>query len=587
MAADPEVPTMAAAGLTGECVPAEDSPQGTDSSGPGPAREVAELSRLLDLTLGEGAYLGGTISPEAKQRSLAQRWRLPFLDLRDVVLDREVVRTVPDFLLRQYRVLPVRREGNVLTVATADALNVQAMDEIRRVTGYEVHPVLAVEKEVLAALDDCLGLTSREVATMVADAASAAENVHPLALAPTEHTPQDLDLHEDAPAIVRLVALIIAGGLHCGASDIHIQPEEKFLRVRYRLDGMLRDASHHSWRYARAIAARLKVMARMDIAEHRRPQDGRISFTTGGKQYDLRVSTFPGIYGEKIVMRLAERASVDLTLEQLGFHDAQLHRFEDIISHPYGMVLVTGPTGSGKTTTLYSVLHRISRPEKNVMTVEDPVERRLPGVTQGEVGSTARSPFTFATAIRSILRQDPNVIMVGEIRDQDTAEVATQAALTGHLVLSTLHTNDAPSALPRLIDLGVEPFLVSSALIGVLAQRLVRVLCPRCKEAGRLSPEDLARLRLPLGELDGELPVYKPRGCPACDGRGYHGRVGVFELLAVTDEIRRLILQRAPAGEIEKAAREQGMATMLEDAFSKVCQGVTSVEEMVRVVDWA
>ncbi len=548
---------------------------------------MAAVTRLIDEALGKKSDPGQVFSAEAKQRSLAQEWGLPFFDLRDVVIDKDVVKSVAPFLLKEHKVLPTKLEDNVLTLATADALNVRAIDEIRLATGFEIRVVLAVEGEILAALDCYLGLSSSEVADMVEDVSADAESINVVAGAAVNASPENLDLSEDAPVIVRLVALIIAGGISSGASDIHIQPEEQHLRVRYRVDGILRDAPNLSWRYGRSIAARLKVMARMDIAERRRPQDGRISFVSNGKQYDVRMSTFPGICGEKIVMRIAERNAAELGLRDLGFAEDQLERFERVVSRPHGMLLVTGPTGSGKTTTLYSVLNRLSDPQKNVMTIEDPVERRLPGITQGEVGSTGKAPLTFASALRSVLRQDPDVIMVGEIRDHDTALLATEASLTGHLVLSTLHTNDAPGAPPRLLDMGIEPFLVSSSLVGILAQRLVRVLCPRCKEAYELPAEALESLNMPLGDAGGALTAYKPRGCTVCEHQGYRGRIGVFEFLLVTDEIRQLILDRAPAGEIASVAREQGMVSMLEDAFSKVCQGVTSVEEMLRVIDWA
>jgi type IV pilus assembly protein PilB len=550
-------------------------------------RHVATLARLIDQALAKETDAPEVISPECKQRSLAREWGLPFVDLRDLVLDKDVIKSVPAFLLKEHKVLPIRLEGTVLTLAMASALNVRAIDEVRLVTGYDVHVALAVEKEILAALDCYLGLSLTEVTNLVEHCAAKAEDINLAVPSPAMEGPQDLDLADDAPVIVRLVALILAGGISCGASDVHIQPEEKCVRVRYRCDGVLRDASQHSWRYARAMATRLKVMSRLDIAERRRPQDGRISLTTNGKQYDLRVSTFPGLYGEKIVLRLAERNGAQIGLDELGFAEDQLKRFEELVSRPYGMILVSGPTGSGKTTTLYSVLHRLNDPEKNIMTVEDPIERRLPGVNQAEVSSHARSPLTFASALRSVLRQDPDIIMVGEIRDHDTALIATQASLTGHLVLSTLHTNDAPSAPPRLLDMGIEPFLVSSSVIGILAQRLVRVLCPRCKERYELPTQALSSLNLPLGDLDGRIQAFKACGCSACEYRGYRGRIGVFELLVVTDEIRRLILRRAPATDIAQVAREQGMVTMLEDALTKVCQGVTSVEEMLRVIDWA
>jgi len=523
------------------------------------------------------------ITPEDKQRSLGRQWGVEFMDLREYAFSDKAIKAVPDYLLKEHKVIPLKLEGNVLTLAITDPLNVRAIDEIRLVTGFEIEPMIAVEEEVIAALDRYCGITTEDVTHQIEDASSqAAEGIEMDDIDASDT--EDLRYSEDEPVIVRLVGLILAGGISAGASDIHIQPEEKNLRIRYRVDGVLQDAPAHSWRYGRAIAARLKVMARMDIAEKRRPQDGRISFNSNGKRYDLRVSSLPGVYGEKIVMRIAEQTGQQVGLHKLGFDEDHLKRFEEIIARPYGMLLVTGPTGSGKTTTLYSVLSRLNVPEKNIITVEDPVERRLAGITQVQVGSTSRSPLVFSQALRSVLRQDPDIIMIGEIRDHDTALIATESALTGHLVLSTLHTNDSCGAPPRLLDMGVEPFLVSSSVIGVLAQRLVRVLCPKCKEPYELAPEALERLNIPVGEVTGKITAYKARGCSACSG-GYKGRIGAFELLTVTDEVRRLILDHAPAIEIQRVAAEQGLVTMLQDAISKVLQGITSMEEALRVID--
>jgi type IV pilus assembly protein PilB len=546
---------------------------------------AAGVAKATGRHIGEVLEETGLITTEQKQRARGKQWGLPFVDLSDCVLSDQAVRSVPERLLKEHKVIPLQLNGNVLTLAITDPLDVRAIDEVRLTTGFTVEPRIAVEEEVLRALEHYFGLEAQDVAGMMESAAKQAESIEVEAPASPEEDNEDLRLDEDEPVIVRLVSLILAGGIGAGASDIHIQPEERALRVRYRVDGVLHDAPSHSWRYGRALIARLKVMARMDIAEKRRPQDGRISFNSGGKRYDLRVSSLPGLHGEKLVMRIAEHAGTCVPLHKLGFAEDQLKRFEELFRRPYGMVLVTGPTGSGKTTTLYSVLERLNSPEKNIITVEDPVERRIGGVTQVQVGSTSRSPLTFATALRHVLRQDPNIVMVGEIRDHDTALIATEASLTGHLVLSTLHTNDAPGAAPRLLDMGVEPFLVSSSLLGVLAQRLVRILCPKCRQTYELPPEAVARLNLPVGTTDGELTAYKPGSCPACDQKGYKGRIGVFELMVITDELRRLILQRAPAVELAQLAREQGMITMLQDVTAKVLQGVTSMAEALRVVD--
>jgi len=547
---------------------------------------AAQVAQATGKRIGEVLERAGAITPEEKQRSLGKQWGIPFVDLRDYAFSEKAIKSVPDYLLKEHKVIPLQLKGNTLVLAITDPLNVRAIDEIRLTTGFEVQPMIAVEEEVIKALDRYLAFGPTDVTGMVESAAKEAEAIEVDEASLPDDGTEDLRISEDEPVIVRLVSLILAGGISSGASDIHIQPEEKQLRVRYRIDGVLQDAPPHSWRYGRAITARLKVMARMDIAERRRPQDGRISFNSNGKRYDLRVSSLPSIYGEKIVLRIAEQTGSSVGLHKLGFAEDQLKRFEEVITRPYGMILVTGPTGSGKTTTLYSVLNRLNTPEKNIITVEDPVERRIAGITQCEVGSTNRSPMTFASALRTVLRQDPDIVMVGEIRDHDTALIATEASLTGHLVLSTLHTNDAPGAPPRLLDMGIEPFLVSSSLIGVLAQRLVRVLCPRCKEAYELPPESLERLQIPVGDISGPITAYKPVGCPACSNQGYKGRIGVFELLVVTDEIRKLILERAAAREIAKVAKKQGMVTMLEDAVSKVLQGITSMHEALRVIDF-
>ena len=547
---------------------------------------AAQVAQATGKRIGEVLEKAGAITPEEKQRSLGKQWGIPFVDLRDYAFSEKAIKSVPDYLLKEHKVIPLQLRGNTLVLAITDPLNVRAIDEIRLSTGFEIQPMIAVEEEVIKALDRYLAFGPTDVTGMVESAAKEAEAIEVDEASLPDDGTEDLRISEDEPVIVRLVSLILAGGISSGASDIHIQPEEKQLRVRYRIDGVLQDAPPHSWRYGRAITARLKVMARMDIAERRRPQDGRISFNSNGKRYDLRVSSLPSIYGEKIVLRIAEQTGAQVGLHKLGFAEDQLKRFEEVITRPYGMILVTGPTGSGKTTTLYSVLNRLNAPEKNIITVEDPVERRIAGITQCEVGSTNRSPMTFASALRTVLRQDPDIVMVGEIRDHDTALIATAASLTGHLVLSTLHTNDAPGAPPRLLDMGIEPFLVSSSLIGVLAQRLVRVLCPRCKEAYELPPESLERLQIPVGDISGPITAYKPVGCPACSNQGYKGRIGVFELLVVTDEIRKLILERAAAREIAKVAKKQGMVTMLEDAVSKVLQGITSMHEALRVIDF-
>ncbi len=532
----------------------------------------------------------GVITAEDRQRSLAKQFGRPFVDLRNYSFDEDALRAVDAYLLKQHKVIPLSLEDNTLTIAVSDPLNVRAKDDIAAYTGYEVEDVFAVEEEILNALDRYLGLAvSEQAGEDLGEAIEEAEQaIQTATKSPSSDAKRDeITYDEKTPVIVKLVYIILIEAINKGASDIHVQPEEDCLRVRFRVDGVLRDADRHrhSWVYGRAIIARLKVMAKMDIAEKRRPQDGRMSVNFHGQAYDLRVSCLPGIYGEKIVMRIAEQSTTQIGLHKLGFAEDQLRRFEEVISRPYGMLLVTGPTGSGKTTTLYSVLNRISVPEKNVITIEDPVEKRLAGLTQVEVRSDPKAPLTFASALRSVLRQDPDIVMVGEIRDKETALLATEASLTGHLVLSTLHTNNASGAPPRLLDMGIEPFLVASSVIGVLAQRLVRILCPKCKEPYELERERLESFNIPLHDVSKTITAYRPKGCPACDGQGYSGRAGVFELLVMTDRVRRLILENGSGSDIAKVGMEQGMVTMLEDAVAKVLQGITTVQEALRVVD--
>ncbi len=550
---------------------------------------AVELAQVTGRRTAEVLVNTFVITPEDRQRSLAKQFGYPFVDLRNYEFNEEAIKAVEPYLLKQHKVIPLSVDGNRITIAISDPLNVRAKDDIQAATGYDVEEVFAVEEVIMDALDRYIGLAvSQQAGEDLGMAIEQAEHdIQSAVFAPGGSSRDEIQYDEATPVIVKLVSIMIIEAIGKGASDIHVQPEEDCLRVRYRVDGVLRDAERHrhSWVYGRAIIARLKVMANMDIAEKRRPQDGRVSVSYRSQAYDLQVSCLPGIYGEKMVMRIAEQSTAQLGLHKLGFAEDQLKRFEEVIARPYGMMLVTGPTGSGKTTTLYSVLNRLSVPEKNVITIEDPVEKRLAGLTQVEVRSDVKAPLTFASALRSVLRQDPDIVMVGEIRDRETALLATEASLTGHLVLSTLHTNNAPGAAPRLLEMGIEPFLVSSSIIGVLAQRLVRVLCPKCKEAYELDPAMLESLHVPLGEISGKITAYRPRGCPACDERGYRGRAGVFEFLVVTDEIRSLIIDRASAAELGKVAIEQGMVTMLRDAVAKVLQGITTVQEALRVVD--
>jgi type IV pilus assembly protein PilB len=384
---------------------------------------------------------------------------------------------------------------------------------------------------------------------------------------------------DDAP-VVRLVNLVIHRATRDKASDIHLQPEANRLRVRFRIDGILHDKMVLPKGIQPALVSRVKVMAEMDISEKRAPQDGRISLRLEQREYDLRVSTYPGVHGEKVVMRVLDKRGVQAQLHRLGLSAGALEGFEQLITKPYGIICVTGPTGSGKSTTLYSVLNKINSSEKNLMTIEDPVEYQLPGLTQAQVN--VRAGITFATALRTILRQDPDIILVGEMRDFETATIAIEAALTGHLVLSTLHTNDAPGAVTRLLEMGIEPFLTASSVIGVVAQRLVRVICPKCKEAYAPPPEAFRRLNLAMDTES--VTFYRGRGCQHCLGAGYKGRIGVFEVMIITDSMRELILRKAPAHAIRQDALQNEMVTLKQDAMQKVLEGITTMEEALRVV---
>ena len=478
--------------------------------------------------------------------------------------------------LRQYVACPIAVEGSTISVATADPTNPVLLDDLRQSLGQSlgmtVKLCVAPPQAILEAIEASYG-TSTALQKLVEG------------IAPTEgdgEREEDVnqlrDMAFEAP-VVRLVNLLIEEAMVAEASDIHIEPFEDSLRVRYRVDGLLYDQEAPPRRLQAALTSRIKIMAEMNIAERRLPQDGRIRVTAaGGRRVDIRVSTVPTIHGESIVMRLLDRSSVFLPFDRLGFAPAAARGFETLIHRPHGIVLVTGPTGSGKTTTLYAALDKINRPDLKIITVEDPVEYQLKGINQIPV--RPKIGLSFASGLRHIVRQDPDVIMVGEIRDLETAEIAIQAALTGHLVFSTLHTNDAPGAVTRLQDMGCEPYLVSSVLSGVLAQRLVRRVCQACRAPDHPDPATL----LALGVTDvASVELFHGKGCDDCRGTGYRGRTGIYELFRITEEARSLVVRKAPAGEIRRLAVAQGMVTLREDAWAKACAGLTTVEEILRV----
>ncbi|MBI4323236.1 MAG: Flp pilus assembly complex ATPase component TadA [Candidatus Omnitrophica bacterium] len=504
----------------------------------------------------------GLVTEQDLTNLLADHHGMATIDLTNYLIKPEAIQLVPESLARKQTLIPVFKIADTVTVAVADPLNFFALDEVRLKTKCEVKALLAGETAIRQAIDHYYGAagTIKEVAQTL-EAAQAP----PKADGAAQETP-----------VIQLVNLLITQATKEGASDIHLEPGEGACRTRFRIDGLLQEVTGPPQHLHSAVASRIKVLANLDIAEKRKPQDGRFRQKLEQKELDLRVSTIPTQFGEKIVLRLLDSTTVILGLEQLGFAPEVLAQFQGLIHAPNGILLVTGPTGSGKTTSLYAALSAINTVEKNILTIEDPIEYQLAGISQVQVNPKAE--LTFASALRAFLRQDPDVIMVGEIRDRETAEIAIQAALTGHLVLSTLHTNDASGALTRLIDMGVEPFLIASAVLGIVAQRLVRVVCPKCKTAFR-PPADLLQ-EMPTAA---DAQVFRGRGCKACKQRGYKGRAGIFELLPMTETIREQVATKAASHVIRETARAAGMRTLRDDGFAKALTGQTTLEEVLRV----
>lgn len=521
-------------------------------------------------------YLGkilirlGYASEQAVAAALAAQARVKYVDLGQYALQPEATQLVPENFARQHHLVPISYAGKVLVVAMANPLDIITMDELRRMSKGPVEVVGAAESEILEALDRAYGAGAGAGWNEVVEQ-SLRQVVGRRGGGGESEAAQE-------PPVIRLVESLIVQAIQEGATDIHVEPEDRLVRNRYRVDGILRQGPDVPKELQGAVIARLKVMANMDIAESRLPQDGRIEFQFGGRQIDLRVSTFPTIRGENLVLRILDKAKLVLGMEQLGFSPDHLTLFKRVLQNPNGIILVTGPTGSGKTTTLYSALSYLDADERNIMTIEDPVEYEIPGIRQSQVN--VRAGLTFANGLRSILRQDPDVIMVGEMRDEETVDIAVRAALTGHLVFTTLHTNDAAGAVPRLIDMGAPPFLLSSALLLVVGQRLVRSICVSCKEEDE--PDAALLRRLGLDTKEGQLKFFKGKGCDKCGFTGYRGRIGIFELLRVSQELHPLILEKADSGAIQRAARAQGMRTMPEDGIRKALRGITSIEEVAK-----
>lgn len=539
----------------------------------------AEQMRGLTAQFGTGAQLRAKIlsdgiADEATiAQSLAQLAGVPFIDLKQEPLDAEIIGMVPAVLCRRYRLLPVRRTRRHLLVGMLDPSDLNAIDDITTATGLSIQPAAVATDALELAFTRFLrsdGELSELKGQMLDESGITEAELH-----------DDLETasDDDAP-VVRFVSLLISQAIDDRASDIHIEPGEKSLIVRYRIDGVLKETQRASRAIQDGVISRLKIMASVDIAERRKPQDGRISVQHNGKKVDLRLATLPTVWGEKIVMRILANSTQNLSLKDLAFSSKNQELFRQSISKPYGMVLVTGPTGSGKSTTLYTALSEIATPQVNAITVEDPVEFRLAGINQVQVNHKAG--LNFHTALRSILRSDPDIVMVGEIRDEETANMSIEAALTGHMVLSTLHTNDAPSALTRFINMGCEPFLVGTAINAVVAQRLARRLCSMCKQAYHEDPQKLAALGIPVPQ-GMQLTFYKPGGCQECSNTGYRSRVALHEVMTMSEELEHLVTGSATGSDLREAALRGGMVTLRQDGFLKAAQGITTIEEVLRV----
>ncbi len=517
----------------------------------------------------------GLMTEEQMMHAQSLHYRIPSVKFPESV-PAEILRLVPAAIARKYEVLPIGRSAGALTLAMVDPTNLSAVDDVAFRTGMRVFPVICLPSLLRAAIEAAYENTRAGLANALSDAEAevAVDD-------PTESLNlSELRASADQVPVVRLVNMILLEGVQRGASDIHLEPEEKTLHVRLRIDGVLQDVMTPAKKLEAAMVSRIKIMANLDIAERRLPQDGRIKFRDGSRELDFRVSILPALFGESVVLRILDKSALRLDLAQLGFDARSLDQFQKAIRSPHGMIVVTGPTGSGKTTTLYSALSAVNSPDIHILTLEDPVEYNLPRVNQVQVNDEIG--LTFATALRSFLRHDPDVILLGEIRDQETAVIANRAALTGHLVLSTLHTNDAASSVARLLDMGIPPFLLASSLRLVVAQRLIRKICEECKQTYEVDEAALVEHGYVSRDV-GRVKVAKGRGCAACAQTGYRGRVAIYEVLPITREVKDLVLRAGSPAEICKVARDQGMKTLRDAALQKVLDGVTTLDEMLRV----
>lgn len=537
-----------------------------------------QLQKGLELQKDSGRKLGETLvdegitTEENIAKALSSQLGYEMVDLQDVSIDEEILNLVPPNILKKHKMIPFEYSKmgmNVLRVAMSDPMNMAAMDDINIITNLQVEPVVATPRDVMLALDRYYGQ---------AEVNSALEEY---VKEKTSQMAEQEDIYSDDinnSPIVQLVKTMIEQAVRQRASDIHIEPMEKQVRVRYRIDGALYEKAAYNISLLPALVARVKIIGGMDISEKRKPQDGRITQVVDRREFDIRVSILPTVYGEKIVMRLTSKNALSREKSQLGLKPHDLQKFDHILKNPHGILLVTGPTGSGKSTTLYTALSELNKEDVNIITVEDPVEANIDGINQVQVNNKA--DLTFASALRSILRQDPDIIMIGEIRDQETASIAVQASITGHLVVSTLHTNSAASTITRLVDMGIEPYLIADSTVGVIAQRLVRRLCPDCKRAKKADAEDLEML---MRKPEEDLTIYEPCGCAKCDGTGFRGRIGVYEIMEVTPQLKHIISKGGEVEAIKAQALKDGMHTLRMSATELVLDGTTSVQEMMRV----
>jgi type IV pilus assembly protein PilB len=548
---------------------------------------VQQLQKAEEAQKKEGARLGssliklGLIQENELLNFISKQYHVPTINLDDFEIDPDIIKLIPEEVARKHQCVPVHRAGASLVCAMADPSNIFAIDDIKFLTNYNVEVVVASETQIARAIEKYYGKKQEESAASYDEVMSGFEEGE-IEFGIDEETVNVLDLEksaEEAP-VVKLVNLVLVDAIKKGASDIHIEPYEKAFRVRYRIDGQLYEVMKPPLKLRNAVISRVKIMSSLDIAERRLPQDGRIKLKLGkGREMDFRVSILPTLYGEKVVLRLLDKSNLQLDMTKLGFEEDDLKKFKDAIYKPYGMVLVTGPTGSGKTTTLYSALSDLNQVTDNISTAEDPVEFNLEGINQVQMHEDIG--LNFAAALRSFLRQDPDTIMVGEIRDFETAEIAIKAALTGHLVLSTLHTNDAPSTVSRLLNMGIEPFLITAALNAIVAQRLARKICPECKKETEVPASALEDLQVAKDKI-GKFKVYKGAGCGNCSETGYKGRIALYEVMVADDSLKEMLLNGASSAELKAEAIRRGMRTLRQSAVKKLTEGMTTIDEVAR-----